>query len=231
MAFGKGLLIGAIIGGALGFVGGVALGALSLVASPAIVLGVGIGLLGFGIYSMGKEIHTLLEGEEDGRKIGELETYERSGNLLGSTLSGGLGAKYGFKWGASKVAKLRIGSPETSNPGNSPATGQTGEKGGNLATKTGANQQGEINPSWPRTREALHEDLQSKGYRYNGKSPEGYEVYKGSEGRKVTVKPDGEVIPTQRVWASDDSRKFPQRQDYDGNPLPDQKHSTGHYIE
>ncbi|WP_279305814.1 RHS repeat domain-containing protein, partial [Leptospira haakeii] len=124
-AFGKGLLKGAIIGGVLGFAGGVALGALSVVASPAIAIAVGIGLLGFGIYAIGSEIHTLWKGEEDGRKIGELETYERSGNLIGGTLSGGIGAKFGIKWGASKVAKLRMGTQETS-PGNSPATGEAG---------------------------------------------------------------------------------------------------------
>ncbi len=56
-------------------------------------------------------------------------------------------------------------------------------------------------------------------------------TYKGPNGTTVTVKPTGEVIRVQRVWKADGSGKFPQRQDYFGNPLPDQSHSTGHFVE
>jgi RHS repeat-associated protein len=83
----------------------------------------------------------------------------------------------------------------------------------------------------PNTREDLDIDLKSKGYTKTSTSSEGYVTYKGQDGRVVTVKPTGEVIPTQRVWKEDGSGKFPQRQDYEGNPLPDQSHSTGHYVE
>ena len=84
---------------------------------------------------------------------------------------------------------------------------------------------------WPKTRADLDADLKAKGFEYKGKSPGGYETYKGPDGRTVTIKPDGEVIPVQKVWKKDGSGKFPQRQDYDGNPLPDQSHSTGYFVE
>ncbi len=86
--------------------------------------------------------------------------------------------------------------------------------------------------SLPKTRQALHEDLIKKGYEFKGVSNvKGYATYKGPDGKVVTVKPTGEVIPTQRVWNSEGTKKFPQRQDYYGNPLPDQSHSTGHFVE
>jgi RHS repeat-associated protein len=83
----------------------------------------------------------------------------------------------------------------------------------------------------PKTRDALHIDLRNKGFEYKSTSPNGYVTYKGPDGQTVTIKPSGEVIPTQRVPKADGSGKFPQRQDYNGNPLPDQSHSTGHFVE
>ena len=83
----------------------------------------------------------------------------------------------------------------------------------------------------PTSRSALHTDLTGKGYKFNGVSQNGYVTYKGPDGKTVTVKPTGEVIPTQKVWKSDGSGKFPQRQDYDGSPLLNQSHSTDHFVE
>jgi len=51
----------------------------------------------------------------------------------------------------------------------------------------------------PKTRDALHIDLRNKGFEYKSTSPNGYVTYKGPDGRTVTTKPSGEVIPTQRV--------------------------------
>ena len=99
-----------------------------------------------------------------------------------------------------------------------------------LIFKVASNNSTEPNNGWPKTRAELEADLINKGYINKGTSPNDYTTYKGPDGRTVTVKPDGEVIVTQRVWAADGSRKFPQRQDYNGRPLPDQSHSTGHYV-
>ncbi|WP_176700225.1 VENN motif pre-toxin domain-containing protein, partial [Gilliamella sp. App2-1] len=90
---------------------------------------------------------------------------------------------------------------------------------------------GQITPDLPKTRERLYEDLKSKGFTSNGQSQGGYETWKGSDGVTVTIKPTGEVIRTQRVWKSDRSGKYSERQDYFGNRLPDQSHSTGHFVE
>ncbi|WP_340680133.1 RHS repeat-associated core domain-containing protein [Paraglaciecola sp.] len=85
----------------------------------------------------------------------------------------------------------------------------------------------------PGTRSEIHVDLTEKGYKFKGVSQNnGYTTYKGPDGKIVTIKPTGEVIPTQRVWKSDGSGKFPQRQDYNsGNALQNQSHSTGHFVE
>ena len=90
---------------------------------------------------------------------------------------------------------------------------------------------GQVTPDLPKTREELYEDLRSKGFISNGQSQGGYETWKGPDGVTVTIKPTGEVIRTQRVWKSDRSGKYSERQDYFGNRIPDQSHSTGHFVE
>ncbi|MDR3490885.1 MAG: hypothetical protein P4M12_02435, partial [Gammaproteobacteria bacterium] len=84
----------------------------------------------------------------------------------------------------------------------------------------------------PKTRQALHEDLITKGYEFKGTSKyKGYTTYKNSDGRTITIKDTGEVIPTQRVWNSEKTMKYSERQDYNNNRLPDQSHTTGHFVE
>ena len=83
----------------------------------------------------------------------------------------------------------------------------------------------------PTTRTDLHDELTDKGFELKGVSPGGNATYKGPDGIVVTVKPSGEVIRTQKVWKSDGSKKYPERQDFDGTRLPDQSHQTGHFVE
>ncbi len=91
----------------------------------------------------------------------------------------------------------------------------------------------------PKTREALHSDLISKGFNLKSKSNEnGYTTYKGPDGLKVDVKPSGEVILTQRVWKDPNNTNLGKGQvrlDYDGNRLPggfgNQSHQTNHFVE
>ncbi|MCK4843144.1 MAG: RHS domain-containing protein, partial [Methylococcales bacterium] len=82
----------------------------------------------------------------------------------------------------------------------------------------------------PLTREDLDADLKNKGFNDPTTSEKGYKTYKHPDGTKVTVKPDGEVIRTQNKWKADGSGKYPERQDYSGNRLPDQSHTTGDYV-
>ncbi|MGP5494667.1 PAAR-like domain-containing protein [Psychrobacter celer] len=89
-------------------------------------------------------------------------------------------------------------------------------------------------PRLPSTRTALRKDLESKGFKRTGGSSK-YEVWKkdavGESGQMVVnIKPTGEVIRTQKVWKKDGSGKYSERQDYFGNRLEDQSHSTGHYV-
>jgi hypothetical protein len=83
----------------------------------------------------------------------------------------------------------------------------------------------------PATRRALHEDLMEKGYEFKRVSDGGYTTYTHSNGSKITIKPDGEVIPTQRVWNSEKTQKYSERQDYYGNLLPEQMHATEYFVE
>lgn len=90
--------------------------------------------------------------------------------------------------------------------------------------------------NYPTTRADLHKDLTSKGYTVGNPSPNGYVTYKGPNGRTVTIKPSGEVITTQQVKIDPSNSawnapKYPQRQYYDGTPIPDGSHSTGHFVE
>ncbi|WP_253306911.1 hypothetical protein [unidentified bacterial endosymbiont] len=84
----------------------------------------------------------------------------------------------------------------------------------------------------PKTRAELYADLKSKGFVPPDKtSAGGYERWVGPNGVKINIKPTGEVIRTQKIWAADKSKKYGERQDYFGNRLPDQSHSTGHFVE
>lgn len=97
-----------------------------------------------------------------------------------------------------------------------------------LMPSTGNSDSGNL----PETREDLYKDLTDKGFKPSkgGTSNGGYDVWKGADGTKVTIKPSGEVIRTQNVWNKDKTKKYPERQDYNGNRLPDQSHSTGHFV-
>jgi hypothetical protein len=82
----------------------------------------------------------------------------------------------------------------------------------------------------PQNRAELDADLKSKGFKDTGTSPGGYTTYKHPDGRVVTIKPTGEVIPTSRAVSSE-GKAYNQRTDYDFNRLSDQSHSTGHFVE
>ena len=89
---------------------------------------------------------------------------------------------------------------------------------------------------FPDTREALHDDVISKGYTGGEPSPNGYVVYKHPNGSRVNVKPSGEVIPTIRVPVDPNNRawnapRYNQRVYYNGVPIPGNSHSTGHFVE
>ncbi|MCR9197400.1 MAG: hypothetical protein NXI04_02035 [Planctomycetaceae bacterium] len=86
-------------------------------------------------------------------------------------------------------------------------------------------------PTRPGNREELEVELLAEGYRPPSTSNNGYVTFKHPDGRKVDIKPSGEVISTRRVWAADKSRKFSQRIDFEGNVLSDQSHSTGYFVE
>lgn len=81
----------------------------------------------------------------------------------------------------------------------------------------------------PTTLSELHSDLISKGFQLKGTSTGGYTTYKHPDGRIVTVKPTGEVIPTKPNIA-ENGKKYNERTDYELNRLKDQSHSTGHFI-
>ncbi|WP_370580036.1 RHS repeat domain-containing protein [Snodgrassella alvi] len=82
----------------------------------------------------------------------------------------------------------------------------------------------------PKTREELRKILEQQGYTSSGLSKGGYETWKGPNGSKVDIKPSGEVIRTQRVWQKDGLKKYSERQDWWGNRLENQSHSTGHFV-
>lgn len=108
---------------------------------------------------------------------------------------------------------------------------QRPRKGLKNESNAGKGTKGQVTPDLPKTRKELYKDLRSKGFISNGQSQGGYEIWKGPDGVTVTIKPTGEVIRTQRVWKSDRSGKYSERQDYFGNRIPDQSHSTGHFVE
>ena len=82
----------------------------------------------------------------------------------------------------------------------------------------------------PTNRFDLHADLRSKGFEFKSTSEGGYVTYKHPDGTTVTIKPSGEVIAT-RPKVSLEGKKYSERLDYDFNRLPDQSHSTGHFVE
>ena len=82
----------------------------------------------------------------------------------------------------------------------------------------------------PKTRAELDADLKSKGFENKGTSEGGYTTYRHPDGRVVTIKPTGEVIPTSPAVSSA-GKAYNQRTDYFFNRLADQSHSTGHFVE
>ncbi|HID7737281.1 TPA: polymorphic toxin MafB class 3, partial [Neisseria meningitidis] len=79
----------------------------------------------------------------------------------------------------------------------------------------------------PTTRDELRQALQEQGFRRTGSDAAQYETWKGPDGVKIDIRPNGEVIRTQRVPRTDGVQgKYPQRQDYEGNPLPNNHHHS-----
>lgn len=89
---------------------------------------------------------------------------------------------------------------------------------------------GVINTVRPNTLSELNSDLISKGFQLKGTSGGGYTTYKHPDGRIVTIKPTGEVIPTKPKIA-ENGKKYNERTDYEFNRLEDQSHSTNHFID
>ena len=91
--------------------------------------------------------------------------------------------------------------------------------------------------AFPTTRVEVHNNLIGRGFRYISTSPEGYATYKNTQARATTtIKPTGEVINTIRlpVNPADTSptrQLRPWRTYFDGTIIPDQSHSTGHFVE
>ena len=90
---------------------------------------------------------------------------------------------------------------------------------------------------FPQTRLAVHNDLIGKGFYSTGTTDRGYVVYRDGKGREVTIKPEGEVIPTVKVPedpnnTSPKAPKRSQRTYYDGTFIPDEinDHTTGHNV-
>ena len=115
-------------------------------------------------------------------------------------------------------------------------------KKGNLPKNTNSNSVGQTqkpvqqvnNPTKPRptTRHELRKELEAQGFRRTGSNTAQYETWKGPNGVKIDIRPNGEVIRTQRVWRTDGVQgKYPQRQDYYGNPLPNNNHNSGYFVE
>ncbi|MEJ7590950.1 MAG: hypothetical protein WKF77_05330 [Planctomycetaceae bacterium] len=82
--------------------------------------------------------------------------------------------------------------------------------------------------AYPTTRAALARVLARRGFKYSSTSKGGYTTYRHADGRIVTIKPSGEVIPTRPAMSSWGQR-YNQRTDFDGIPI--QGHGTGHFVE
>lgn len=88
-----------------------------------------------------------------------------------------------------------------------------------------------VEPIRPTTRDELRQALQEQGFRRTGSDTAQYETWKGPDGVKIDIRPNGEVIRTQRVPRTDGVQgKYPQRQDYEGNPLPNNNHNSGYFV-
>ncbi|WP_050794692.1 hypothetical protein [Cellulosilyticum lentocellum] len=51
------------------------------------------------------------------------------------------------------------------------------------------------------------------------------------DGRRVDIRPNGEIISTLKEWLPDHSRKITNRYFYDGKPVPNGGHNTGEFVE
>ncbi|WP_202976381.1 DUF6862 domain-containing protein, partial [Candidatus Schmidhempelia bombi] len=185
--------------------------------------------------------------KESGRNVTEVATQYRAIMDAHGITSSLAGTHYGIK--GNKIVKNKPVAGEAK--GEIQQSGKASETTINKATAEKGNKSSQfsehakneqeikaekgttrqITPNLPKTREKLYEDLKFKGFTSNGQSQGGYETWKGPDSVTVTIKPTGEVIRTQRVWKSDRSGKYSERQDYFGNRLPDQLHSTGHFVE
>lgn len=114
---------------------------------------------------------------------------------------------------------LAVGRQAWSNPAaRLPRFQESEVMGGGVATR-------------PTTRSELHADLTDKGFRMaDSGNRSGYTTYRHQDGRKVDVKPSGEVIPVKPT-VSREGKPYRERTDYEFNRLPDQSHSTGHFVE
>ena len=83
----------------------------------------------------------------------------------------------------------------------------------------------------PSNRQALNDNLTSRGFVNRGQTQGGYVEYAHSDGTRVWVRPNGEVITVRREWLSDGSRKINVRYQWDGTPVPNGGHNTGEFVE
>jgi RHS repeat-associated protein len=83
----------------------------------------------------------------------------------------------------------------------------------------------------PANRQALNQNLTSRGYINKGQTGGGDVEYGHPNGTKVWVRPNGEVITVRREWLPDGSRKIDVRYMWDGTPVPNSGHNTGQFVE
>ena len=83
----------------------------------------------------------------------------------------------------------------------------------------------------PASRQALHQNITSRGYIIKGQTAGGYVEYAHPNGAKVWIRPNGEVITIRREWLPDGSRKIDVRYMWDGTPVPHGGNNTGQFVE